>query len=245
MLINLWTNPRTGSNWYCKKLALDYSKNIESYSISEMFNSNLYNIYLTENDGTIKFTKEYSKDSFYTEFALQDGKIIETHVNSERFRTVEEEESYRYSLLDYIDTEKFNVIFSNHASPISIKSFNKLKALSSENYFLSRINLQKLMESYAIAYTTKKYIQYGHSKDITLEIDIDERVYKNLAFRIKCWENLNKENGIIVYYEDIDFSEYSNLQHMPSKQYESQTVIFSENNKQIIKLLCADMKSNE
>lgn len=237
MIINVWTSPRTGSNWFCKKLAHDF----KAYSISEMFNLNLYSYYNTEINNSIYFMKDYQEGFYFTEYSVVNGKIIEQKIYGQRVKDNSEEELYRISLLDKITQ---TVILSNHASPISEAAYRKLMQIGNKNYYLYRENLEALMESYAICYATKTFIQYGNSKDIETEIDINVKVYENLADRIIAWCNLDMTDGEIVRYEDLDFNEYIDEDNMPVKQYNNKVITISESNKKIIKKLCEKIRNH-
>lgn len=208
MLINLWSTPRTGSNWYARKLYRDYNKQFSNVvCISELFNQNIYSYYHRNEDGRIYFLKDYSPGCYFHDYRLQDGRIVEEKVYSLRDKTPEEEEARRIELVRNTDKNSI-LILSNHVSPINPDIFNELKSVADRNIYLYRENVIDQIASFCVSFKTRHFISFSDPGTVLRDLNVDIRVVDNIVQRIIAWRELDKTNGEIIEYSQIDFSEY-------------------------------------
>lgn len=214
MIINLWSTPRTGSNWYTSYLQNKYSKSVRYYNriivFNQFFNTFHLQSYMLENYGD--FIYDYEGKACYNHYFISNNKICSKTIYSPRTLSIDQEESYRLNLLDFNNLDYKCFIFHNHVKPMSDKAYLFLKTKASRNIFLYRENLIDQLSSYAIGYYTKNFHQ---SNLKPYNVYIDEPTLKNLADRIIYWHKLDKTDSEIIKYEDLPFSESINL---PKKQ---------------------------
>ena len=211
MLINLWSIPRTGSNWYARKLLRDYKKQFSDVvCISELFNQNIYSYYYKNEDGRIYFLKDYGPDCYYLEYKMQDGLIVEEKIYAPRTKTPWEEEAHRIELVR--STDRYSVlILSNHVSPIDPDIFSELRSSAIRNIYLHRENIIDQIASFCVAFKTKHFISFSDSGTTLRDLKVDPRVIDNIVERIIAWRELDKSAGEIVEYSQIDFLEYTDV----------------------------------
>lgn len=213
MIVNLWSTPRTGSNWYSQYLYKKYS--------SENKRTNLYTQYLNQFH-FINYLKPFYGDFVYEyehgcayKYYMYDGmrKCI-TYIIKHEKRILDSiaEEKYRLELLSKHNHTKNPSIFYNHISPMSELAYSTLFNIADKNIFLYRKDVKSQISSYALAYGTT---QYKKSKEIYENINVTYDVLKNLVDRIIIWYKLDKTNCEIVCYENLEFDLYSDL---PKKQ---------------------------
>jgi len=208
MLINLWSTPRTGSNWYARKLVKDHENITRAYSISELFNKNIYTYYYKDEGGKIYFLKDYGPGCFYNEYSLDtnDG-LIETRVYEERTRSPIDEEMHRISLVRKVNKGHV-MILSNHVSPINEDIYKELCKLADRNIYLHRKSIKDQLSSYGISFATKQFISFTEDYVPIKNINVDKRVLDNIAYRILVWHTLDKSKGEIIDYDSINFDQY-------------------------------------
>lgn len=235
MIVNLWSTPRTGSNWYTSYLYNQYNKSIRYHNniaiLNQFFNTFHLKSYMIENYGD--FIYEYQQGACYNHYYLDVNKRInmklmyETRILNEEF-----EEDYRLSLLDFKNLDHKCFIFHNHVMPMSEKAYTFLKTKASRNIFLYRENIINQLSSYAIGYHTKNF----HKPNKALyDVYVEETILQNLADRIIYWHQLDKTDCEIIKYEDLPFDKVKNL---PEKQNDYDTfAVLSDTTKQtVIKL---------
>jgi len=216
MIINLWSTPRTGSNWYAEYLSSQQKKLHNRVSILHQYLNYFHFINYIKpgyGDWVYEYKKGYSYPGYRYNFLT---KAIEPKINnSERDRNPKEEEQYRIDLLERHDHLKTHLILHNHILPMSDKSYNYLFNKADKNIFLYRENHIDQLSSYALAYGTntyKKSENYALHKDVY----VDKQVLENLSERIIYWHNIDKKKCDVVKYEDLDFCYETD--RMPKKQ---------------------------
>lgn len=219
MLINLWTTPRTGSNWYARKLARDYGSGNQFYSLNELFNQNIYSYYYRNVDERIYFLKDYSPGCYYEDFVLDSsGIIVSNKVYNTRSRSPLSEEQHRMELVRAASGRNVMVL-SNHVSPINADIYKELYRIADRNIFLHRNNIKDQLSSYCISYATKQFVNFHSPGVLPDNICVELPVIENIAHRILHWHSIKKSPlDEIVSYESIDFGEHTDA-GMPTVQY--------------------------
>lgn len=235
MIINLWSTPRTGSNWYTSYLYNQYNRSIRYHNsilvLNQFFNTFHLKSYMIENYSD--FIYEYQKDASYNHYYLDVNKRISIkNIYKQRNLDLEHEEDYRLSLLDFKNLDHKCFIFHSHVMPMSKKSYNFLRDIATKNIFLYRENIINQLSSYAIGFHTKNFHKPNNQLS---DIDVEEDVLKNLADRIIYWHKLDKNDCEIVKYEDLPFDKVKNL---PSKQnsYDTFSALSDTTKQTVIKL---------
>lgn len=212
MIINLWSTPRTGSNWYAKYL----TKKHPGYLLVSQF-LNDYHLYNYMKAGYSDFLYSYEKGCAYKHYfydelrqSIQSKIIVE-----ERKRNRNQEENYRLGLLDKHNSNKNPIIFYSHVMPMSEQAYKKLFDIADQNIFLYRKNIVAQLSSYALSYGTTQW-KPNSSKNVYQNIKIENNILDNLYNRIIYWHTLDKENCKIIAYEDLDFE--TDLDNLPKKQ---------------------------
>lgn len=210
MIVNLWSTPRTGSNWYAQYL----QKNLDAILFHQFIN--YYHLINYQKSGYNDFVYEYDLKCSYLQYSFDKKKerIIINRKAEKRKLSADDEENHRLGLLDNHDFTKYPSIFYNHIAPVSHKAYSKLFAMADRNIFLYRKDIKRQLSSYALGYGTKEYKFTGINK-IHDNINVSFDVLKNLADRIQFWHDIDKASCEIVCYEDLDFDMFSNL---PKKQ---------------------------
>jgi hypothetical protein len=216
MIINLWSTPRTGSNWYSAFLLNEYKKiNKNTITIHQYLNHfHLISYYKL---GYGDWLYEYSKGLYYSTYFYNNLKqsIEYRSICGQRERDENAEEEFRIELFEKHNHSKHPVIFHNHVAPMSIKAYNYLFKKADRNIFLYRENFINQMSSYALAYGTSVW-KPSASYETFSNVDVDYAILENLYERIKYWHNLDKTNCEIIKYEDLNFSQ--NEYALPKKQ---------------------------
>lgn len=234
MIINLWSTPRTGSNWYSQYLYKKYS--------SENKRTRLYTQYLNQyhfinyikpkyND----FLYEYNHGcsyKYYTYDYLRQA-ISYTSKAEKRIRDSDSEEQYRLELLAKHNYTKNPTIFYNHIAPMSDLAYNTLFDMADKNIFLYRKDIKRQISSYTLAYGTT---QYKRSLKIYDNVIVEYTVIKNLVDRIIKWHELDKTECEIISYEDLEFDLYTDLPKQQNK-IDPFTQLSSDTQKYILELL--------
>jgi len=236
MIVNLWSTPRTGSVWYSNYLKSQYPNSILLTEFFNQYHMNIYHMMLSYSKRINLYS--YSTESWYDDYSIIDGKISIQKKFEKRVRSVEEEEEYRIHLFNQIDTN-FNYILHNHVSPINEKISKLLTEVAEKNIYIYRKDKRAQLASYAIAFSTKQFVQYSYREELGIVSDIDIMPLENLVKRIKVWDSLIKDN--IVAYEDIDF--FDN-QYWPKKQNKDWRQRLSSNMINIIENLVAEYESS-
>jgi hypothetical protein len=216
MIINLWSTPRTGSNWYAQYLAQEQQKlNSKVLVIHQYLNSFHFINYIKPNYSD--YVYEFSNTCMYPSYQYDVLKqsVVYNLKFGQRLRNPEEEEKYRIELLEKHNHAKTNLILHNHILPMSTTAYNYLFNKADKNIFLYRENIIDQLSSYALAYTTSVW-RSSNKNNIFENINTDKNVIKNLFDRIVYWYKLDKSNCEIIKYEDIDFNYTGN--NMPKKQ---------------------------
>jgi len=217
MIINLWSTPRTGSNWYAAFLLNEHKKeNKRTIKIKHYLNYyHLTNYY--DNNNSFDWVYEYKPGRGHPSYFYDRLKesISTTLVYKERPRNAEKEEEYRIALFEKHNHKKNPVIMHSHFAPMSKKGYDYLFNKADKNIFLYRENFVEQMSSYALAYGTNIW---KPRKDLQVyeNIDADEGVLKHLYERILLWHTIDKSGCEVVKYENFDFNYQAN--NMPIKQ---------------------------
>ena len=100
MIVNLWSTPRTGSNWYSQYLYKKYSAENKRTLLYSQF-LNYYHLINYSNPKYNDFVYEYDKDCSYKsyEFDQLKGSISHKPVAEKRLLDSDDEEKYRLKLL--------------------------------------------------------------------------------------------------------------------------------------------------
>jgi hypothetical protein len=242
MIINLWSTPRTGSNWYASYLYNDSKKiNSKTLLFSQYLNYFHFINYIKPTYTDWIYT--YEKNCFYPNYSFNwvSRSIKLTYNYGKRTKTPEEEEEYRIELLEKHDHEKVPLILSNHILPMSDRAYNYLFQKANKNIFIYRENIKDQLSSYALAYTTQIW---KPKKDLkTLEnISTDKGVLKNLYDRIVYWHNLNKINCEVIKYEEINFTDNSQIKIEKQNKIDPFIQLDTETQNYILEL-CEDFKN--
>ena len=234
MIINLWSTPRTGSNWYSQYLYKKYS--------SENKRTQLYTQYLNQYH-FINYTKlnyndfvyEYDTGCFYKNYVYDHLRqaISYTSKAEKRIRDSISEEQYRLELLSKHNHKKNPTIFYSHIAPMSDLAYKTLFDIADKNIFLYRKDIKRQISSYALAYGTT---QYKRSIKIYENIPVEYDVIKNLVDRIIKWHKLDKTNCEIICYEDLEFDLYADLPKQQNK-IDPFMQLSSDTQKHILQLL--------
>lgn len=216
MLVNLWSTPRTGSNWYSQYLYKKYS--------AENKRTLLYTQYLNEYH-FINYTKpnyndfvyEYDKGCSYKSYEFDQLKeaISYVAITKQRQRNSKDEEKYRLDLLKKHNHKKNPSIFYSHVAPMSNLAYKTLYDMADKNIFLYRKDIKRQLSSYALAYGTTQY--KPHKLKVYEDVYVNYDVIKNLVDRIIYWYNLDKTNCEIVCFENLEFGIDSSLPKQQNK----------------------------
>jgi hypothetical protein len=144
-------------------------------------------------------------------------------VFAKRTRSIEQEEAYRIDLFNQII---FNVplILHNHVAPIDEQIRQRLIDIAEKNIYIYRKDKRAQLASYAIAFSTKQFVQFFDKEETGVIDDIDPMHLENLINRIKIWDRLPKQD--VVAYEDIKFF---NKYNWPKKQNKDYRLRLSDN----------------
>lgn len=213
MIVNLWTTPRTGSNWYSQYLYNQLKEeNPKTKLYSQYLNQFHFKNYILPGYGDFVYEYEESCSYLYYYFDGLSKSISSRRLRKQRTLNLEQEENYRLSLLEKHDSNRNPSIFYNHIDPVSDFSYKTLYNFADKNIFLYRKNIKNQMSSYALAYGTK---QFRVTREMSSQVHVDRGVLENLANRIIKWHMLDKTKCEVLCYEDINFIE---KQHLPKKQ---------------------------
>lgn len=215
MIINLWSTPRTGSNWYNQYLLQKHQiefKNIKSFAQY----LNYYHLINYSKPNSLDYVYEYQKNCSYRFYFYDRLKqsINFTHKTEKRVLDYCEEEKYRLELLSKHNFNKNPIIFYNHIAPMSDLAYNALFDMADKNIFLYRKDIKRQISSYTLAYGTT---QYKKSTKIYDNIIVEYDVIKNLVDRIIKWHKLDKTNSDVVCYEDLHFDANPSLPKQQNK----------------------------
>lgn len=217
MIVNLWSTPRTGSNWY--------SQYLHQYYLESNKRTILYTQYLNEFQmtGYHKFgygdlVYDYEPGLSYKYFYYDHlSKAISYKAKYEpRTLSLEQEESYRLDLIKKHNFDRNPAIFYNHVRPTSDYAYKYLFDLADKNIFLYRKDIKRQLSSYALGYGTKQYKASRENK-VYENVEVEYPILKNLTDRIVHWYKLDKTNCEIICYEDLDFKKINNLPKQQNK----------------------------
>jgi len=216
MIVNLWSTPRTGSNWYSQYLYKKYSAENKRTLLYSQF-LNYYHLINYSNPKYNDFVYEYDKDCSYKsyEFDQLKGSISHKPVAEKRLLDSDDEEKYRLKLLAKHNHIKNPSIFYNHVAPMSKLAYTTLFNMADKNIFLYRKDVKRQISSYALAYGTKQY--KPNNIKVYQDVKVSYDVIKNLVDRIIYWHQLDKLNCDIVCFEDLEFSIDSALPKQQNK----------------------------
>lgn len=234
MLVNLWSTPRTGSNWYSQYLYKKYSSENKRTQLYVQY-LNQYHFINYNKQNYNDFVYEYDIDCSYKYYTYNHLRQSISYINKieKRFRDSESEEQYRLELLSKHNHIKNPSIFYSHIAPMSDLSYNTLFDMADKNIFLYRKDIKRQLSSYALAYGTT---QYKQSIKIYENVSVDYGVIKNLVDRIIKWYSLDKTNCEIVCYEDLEFELYSDLPKQQNK-IDPFTQLSNDTQKHILQLV--------
>ena len=220
MIINLWSTPRTGSIWYSNYLKQQYPGSI---LITEIFNQYHMDIYHCMHNDRLINSHTYVEGFFYKDYFIENGTITIKKVFAERTRSIEQEEAYRIDLFNQI-TSNVPLILHNHVAPIDEQIRQRLIEIAEKNIYIYRKDKRAQLASYAIAFSTKQFVQFFDKEETGVVDDIDPMHLENLVSRIKIWDQLPKQD--VVAYEDIEFV---NKYNWPKKQNKDYRLRLSDN----------------
>lgn len=215
MIVNLWSTPRTGSNWYSQYLFKKYSsENKRTQLYTQYLNQYHFINYIKPNYSD--FVYEYENGCYYKYYTFDHLRqsISYTNKSEKRIYDNEHEEKYRLELLNKHNHKKNPSIFYNHIAPMSDLSYNTLFDIADKNIFLYRKDIKRQISSYTLAYGTA---QYKQSVKIYENVTVEYGVMKNLVDRIIKWHKLDKTNCEIICYEDLEFDLYADLPKQQNK----------------------------
>lgn len=214
MIINLWSTPRTGSNWYSQYLQKKLECNIKPILFHQFIN--YYHLVNYQKSGYDDFVYEYDLKCSYLQYNFDKKKECITISRKAEKRKLDQiaEEEHRLDLLDKHNFVNHPAIFYNHIAPVSNKAYTKLFSMTDRNIFLYRKDVKRQLSSYALGYGTKQY-RFTGLKNTHENVSVEFDVLKNLADRIQIWHQIDKTNCEIVCYEDLDFDLFEDL---PKKQ---------------------------
>lgn len=219
MIVNLWSTPRTGSNWFCSYLEKEY---FDRYSIKLTHINNCLNqFHLT---GYINpevpgdFAYQYSNGLSHTDYYYDHlAKSIKSKkIYGKRTRSKTEQEKHIISILQKHDKNKTPLLLHNHVATISQDGYDFLYNLADKNIFIHRKNHIDQLSSYAIASYHK---DFHNQKPVISDVEINPDLITNLTERIIHWYTIPKYDCDVVCYEDLDFSLYG----LPKKQTTGKT----------------------
>ena len=215
MIINLWSTPRSGSNWYATYLVNE--QKTEYPKITKIKHYLNYYHLKNYNSSTGDWVYEYSNGlcypAYFYDYLIQG--IRKGAICGKRTKNVEQEEEYRISLFEKHNFKKNPVVMHSHFAPMSKKGYDYLFNKADRNIFLYRENFVEQMSSYALASGTNIW-KPRDKLPIFENIDADEGVLKHLYERILLWHKIDKRGCEIVKYENFDFT-YKG-KDMPQKQ---------------------------
>lgn len=215
MIVNLWSTPRTGSNWYSQYLYKKYSsENKRTRLYAQYLNQYHFINYIKPNCTDFVYQYDYDCSYKYYTYDYLRQSISYTYKIEKRIGDSNSEEHYRLELLFKHNHIKNPTIFYSHIAPMSDLAYNTLFNMADKNVFLYRKDIKRQLSSYALAYGTA---QYKQSVKIYKDITVDYDVIKNLVDRIIKWHALDKTNCEIVCYEDLEFELHSDLPKQQNK----------------------------
>lgn len=217
MIINLWSTPRTGSNWYAQYLLKKYSaENVKTKLFAQYLNQFHFVNYMKLDYPD--FVYDYDTKCSYKLYMFDHLRQSISHVfkSQKRFRDAKAEETYRLELLSKHDHIKNPSIFYSHIAPMSNLSYKTLFDMAERNIFLYRKDIKRQVASYTLAYGTGQYKPSLLDK-VYENITVDPFVIKNLVNRIIKWHELDKTNCEVLCYEDLNFSEDDSLPKQQNK----------------------------
>ena len=216
MLINLWSTPRTGSNWYSQYL---YKKYISENQRTILYNQflNYYHLINYTKPNYNDFVYEYDRGCSFKsyEFDYLREAITYTHIQKQRQRNSHDEEKYRLELLTKHNHKKNPSIFYSHVAPMSNLAYSTLFEMADKNIFLYRKDIKRQVSSYALAYGTTQY--KPNKAQVYEDVNVDYGVIKNLVDRIILWYQLDKTNCEVVCFENLEFGFDSTLPKQQNK----------------------------
>lgn len=217
MLVNLWSTPRTGSNWYSQYLLQQYkSKNPRTILFKQYLNTFHFRNYTKPNFSD--FLYEFERGSAYQHYTFDPLRRCITFVMKYEPRklTEEDEERYRLELLEKHDPVRNPSIFYNHIAPMSKEAYDRLFEKADKNIFLYRKDFKRQLSSYALGYGTT---EYKFKKDLPIyeNVNVSYSVLKNLTDRVLLWHRLDKTTCEVIAYEDLDFTMTENLPRQQNK----------------------------
>jgi hypothetical protein len=214
MIVNIWSTPRTGSNWYSAYVLNEQKK---TYPTTAKISQYLNYYHLINYYGDTDWVYEYTSGGAYLHYFYDELKqSIDTKaVFQKRQRDSKDEENYRIQLLEKHNKAKFPLVFHSHVAPMTEHGYKYLFDLADKNIFLYREDIVKQMSSYALAYATKQW-KPTHIVTTYEDIEVSFDVLENLFQRILLWHKLDKTGCEVVKYEDLDFRTMTS--HMPKKQ---------------------------
>ena len=178
--------------------------------LSEPFNQYHYGLYHEQTESSFFNHQEYQSGRFYKKLVLKDSLVVTEKVYEKKSQTMDEEFQYKR---DLILRAECDLIIHNHVAPLSEDIFSFLFEIGQKNYMLCRKDIKQQLASYAIAYYTKKFVDFKQpEKSLNFETSIIQtQPLKDLLSRIKRQKQIMDqfpEAFEVVYYEDIEFTDY-------------------------------------
>ncbi len=212
MITNVFSTPRTGSTWYSlflKNLLLKKKDQHVSF-LSEPFNQYHYGLYHEQTESSFFNHQEYQSGRFYKNLILKDGIVVTEKIYEKKSQTMEEEFQHKR---DLILKAECDLIIHNHVAPLAEDIFSFLLKIGQKNYMLCRKDIKQQLASYAIAYHTKKFVDFKQpEKSLNFETSIIQiQPLIDLLGRIKIQKQILDQFPDpfeVVYYEDIEFTEF-------------------------------------
>lgn len=187
--------------------------------MSEPFNPYHHSLYYEiQENGEVINHHEYKPNRFWKRYDLDaDGNVLISKVFEPKKLSWDEEKQHRLKII--IQANRDNILINhNHLSPIDEDVLGHLTQMGVQNYFTLRLDKKCQLSSYAIAYHTKKFINFASpvNNQVYSKI-VNPEVLENLCKRIVISNEKIQtiKNCIHVAYEDLVFSEFDNA---PKKQ---------------------------
>ena len=231
MIINIWSTPRTGSTWFTLSKVKELEQNHKVTYFTQYLNYVRLINYIHPNHKD--FVYSYVPGCRYIDFQYDHLRknIVEVIKTEKRKRSHVEEEDYRIALLERLDKNRC-LVFHHHIQPMSEKAYNYLINKSDTNYYIYRENFIEQLSSYALSYALQKF--HGVNNRISNNVEVDYKTLEYLTERVISWHKLDKSNGIIIKYEDINFGSDKSL---PKKQNKNAFEQLSESTQKSILFL--------
>ncbi|MEQ1723160.1 MAG: hypothetical protein ABL930_08275 [Pseudobdellovibrio sp.] len=236
MLINIWSTPRTGSNWlsfFLKNQLSSRYKNV--VFLSEPFNPYHHKMYYElKLNGELVNHSSYSEGLFWLDYKLDEKNNISAEKKYE-INTLDWHSMVRNRKNLILEKNDENiVVMHNHVSPLDEDIFLLLINQATHNYYTYRKDKRNQLASYALAYHTKNFIKFsGDTNEGQYSHIVKREVLEDLCLRIT--ESEKRMQSVLKYlkiaYEDMSFVDFPSA---PVKQFKNSWEQLQSEDKTII-----------